>query len=171
MSSLRPEVNMRSLIAVVLLAAAGAPASPADPPAPAADITSLSWMVGGWAANEAGKSNEEHWLAARGGTMLGLHRDVKGGKTTGFEFLRIESRPEGLVYLASPGGKPATPFRATLVSGDRVVFENKEHDFPQRVLYWRAPGALHARIEGTIGGKTQSMEWRWTEAPPYGRPD
>jgi hypothetical protein len=171
MGSLRPEVNMRSLIAFVLLAAAGAPASPADPPAPAADITSLSWMVGGWTVNEAGKSNEEHWLAARGGTMLGLHRDVKGGKTTGFEFLRIESRPEGLVYLASPQGKPATPFRAIEVSGDRVVFENKEHDFPQRILYWRAPGALHARIEGTIGGKAQSMEWRWTEAPPYGRQD
>ena len=101
--------------------------------------------------------------------MLGLHRDVKGGKTTGFEFLRIESRPDGLVYLASPGGKPATPFRAIEVTGDRVVFENKEHDFPQRVLYWRAPGALHARVEGTIGGKAQAMEWRWSEAPAYGR--
>ena len=76
MSNLRPEVNMRSLIALFLLAAAGSPASPADPPAPAADITALSWMVGGWATNGAGQSNEEHWLAARGGAMLGLHRDV-----------------------------------------------------------------------------------------------
>jgi hypothetical protein len=160
---------MRSWIVLGLLAAAGSPASPADPPAPAAGLASLAWMVGGWGRSEGGEWNEEHWLAARGGTMLGLHRDVKGGKTTGFEFLRIEARPEGLVYLASPGGKPATPFRAVEVSGERVVFENKEHDFPQRVLYWRAPGALHARIEGTVGGKTESMEWRWTPAPAYSR--
>jgi hypothetical protein len=160
---------MRSLIVLGLLAAAGSPASPAAPPAPPAELASLSWMVGGWASNQAGEWNEEHWLAARGGTMLGLHRDVKGGKTTGFEFLRIEARPEGLVYLASPGGKPATPFRAIEVSADRVVFENKEHDFPQRILYWRAPGALHARIEGVMGGKASSMEWRWTPAPAYSR--
>ena len=51
-------------------------------------------------------------------------------------------------------------------SGDkRVVFENKQHDFPQRILYWLdAQGALHARIEGPQGGKTVSEEWVWKRA-------
>jgi hypothetical protein len=162
------EVNMRSLIVLALLMAAPAPAPPADP---AAQLASLSWMVGGWGSADGGAWAEEHWLAARGGTMLGLHRDVKGAKATGFEFLRIEAGPEGLVYRASPGGAPPTPFRAVEVSADRVVFENKAHDFPQRILYWKSPGALHARVEGPRGGKERSMEWRWPAIAAYGRQD
>jgi hypothetical protein len=156
---------MPSLLALALLLAPAAPPS-ADA---AAALARLSWMVGGWASSDAGNFTEEHWLAARGGTMLGVHRDVKGGRAVGFEYLRIEARPEGLVYLASPGGQPPTPFQAIEVSSDRVVFENKTHDFPQRILYWRSPGALHARIEGRQDGKEASMEWRWPAAPPYSR--
>ena len=157
---------MHVLIAIALLAAGAPTPAPSDP---AGQLARLSWMAGGWASREGGEWSEEHWLAARGGTMLGLHRDVRGARTTGFEFLRIEARPDGLVYLASPGGRPATPFRAIEVSEDRVVFENKEHDFPQRVLYWRSPGALHARIEGTQAGKPASMEWRWPATSAYSR--
>ena len=97
--------------------------------------------------------------------MLGLHREVRGARTTGFEFLRIEARPDGLVYVSSPGGRPPTEFRAIEVTGERVVFENEQHDFPQRVLYWRGTDALHARIEGTDRGKESSMEWRWPRLP------
>jgi hypothetical protein len=47
------------------------------------------------------------------------------------------------------------------------VFENPKNDFPQRILYWStAPGELWARIEGTVGGKEKSMEWRWERAKP-----
>jgi Domain of unknown function (DUF6265) len=157
---------MDVLIAVALLVAAPPSGTPADP---AAQLARLSWMTGGWASRDGEQWTEEHWLAARGGTMLGLHRDVRGGRTTAFEFLRIEARPDGIVYLASPGGRPATAFRAVEVSEERVVFENKEHDFPQRILYWRSPGALHARVEGMQGGKAESMEWRWTTTAPYSR--
>jgi hypothetical protein len=156
---------MRSLMVAATLALAPA-AGAGDAAGP---LAALAWMVGGWASEQDGTASEEHWVAARGGTMLGLHRDVKGGRTVGFEFLRIEAQPEGLVYLASPSGRPATPFRAVEVGADRVVFENKAHDFPQRILYWRSPGALHARIEGVMDGKASGMEWRWRAAPPYGR--
>jgi uncharacterized protein DUF6265 len=157
---------MRSLIVLALLMAAPASAPPADP---AAQLASLSWMVGSWGSTENGTWAEEHWVAARGGTMLGLHRDVKGAKATGFEFLRIEAGPDRLVYLASPGGAPATPFRAVEVSAGRAVFENEAHDFPQRILYWKSAGALHTRIEGPRGGQERAMEWRWPAIAAYGR--
>jgi hypothetical protein len=162
----RPEVDMRSLI---LLALCAVPAPPAASPGPEAQLAALSWMVGGWAGEEGGSFTEEHWLAPRGGTMLGVNRTVKGGRSAAFEFLRIEARADGLVYLASPGGKPATAFRAREVSAERVVFENKDHDFPQRVVYWRAEGALHARIEGVVAGTVSAREWRWTPTAACGR--
>ena len=60
---------------------------------------------------------------------------------------------------------PPTPFRLVESADKRAVFENKEHDFPQRILYWiDAAGALHARIEGPQDGRTVSEEWVWTRA-------
>ena len=48
------------------------------------------------------------------------------------------------------------------LKGKRVVFENRKHDFPKRIIYWLGDdGALHARIEGDPGGKEQAMEWSW----------
>jgi hypothetical protein len=106
---------------------------------------------------------EEVWLPPKGGAMLGLHRDVSKGRMVSFEFLRIETDKDGLVYLASPHGQPATPFRLLQSTKTRVVFSNPTHDFPQRVLYWLADdGRLHARIEGTQKGKPASEEWSWS---------
>ena len=105
---------------------------------------------------------EESWLAPKGNTMLGLHRDVKNDRTVSFEFLRIEAAADGITYWASPKGKPATPFRLIESGGKRVVFENAQHDFPQRIIYWlSSDDSLHAKIEGTMGGKSASYEWSW----------
>jgi hypothetical protein len=47
----------------------------------------------------------------------------------------------------------------------RAVFENRQHDFPQRILYWLdVGGALHARVEGPQAGRTVAEEWVWTKA-------
>jgi Domain of unknown function (DUF6265) len=44
----------------------------------------------------------------------------------------------------------------------RVVFENAEHEFPRRIIYWLGDdSSLHAKIEGTLGGKPASEEWTW----------
>ena len=147
----------------VLVLLAAAPATPPPPP-PAANVESLSWLAGTWEGRQGGVENEETWTVPRGGTVLGVHRDVKEGRTVGFEFLRIETTTEGLAYLASPQGRPPTAFKLKEMGKRRVVFENPGHDFPQRVLYWMGEdGSLHARIEGTMNGKAEGQEWRWTK--------
>jgi hypothetical protein len=144
---------------IVVLVLAGPPRSGAG----SADIASLAWLAGSWEGKDAaGLEMEEVWTAPKGGTMLGLHRDVKDGKLVSFEFLRIESGAEGLVYQAQPRGRPATPFPLKEAAAKKVVFENPRHDFPQRILYWVTDdGALHARVEGMQGGKLVAEEWSW----------
>jgi Domain of unknown function (DUF6265) len=93
-------------------------------------------MAGTWTGVQEKVEMEEHWLPPKGNTMLGLHRDVASGKTVMFEFLRIEWTPEGITYWASPRGRAATPFRLKEARDKYVVFENPEHDFPQRIIYW-----------------------------------
>ena len=136
------------------------------PAAPPTDVATLSWMSGLWAGSQDGIDTEEVWTSAKGGTLLGVHRDIKDGRTVSFEFFRVELVPEGLTYFASPQGRPATPFRAIETSRSRAVFENKQHDFPTRILYWLGEdGKLHARIEGTLHGQPASEEWAWSRQP------
>jgi uncharacterized protein DUF6265 len=149
-----------SLVAV--LALAGPDPSRAAVP----EISSLSWMAGSWEGKDAsGLEMEELWTAPKGGVMLGMHRDVKGDRLSSFEFLRIESGPDGLVYQAQPRGRPATPFPLKEAAARKVVFENLQHDFPQRIVYWATEdGALHARVEGMLKGKLEGEEWTWRRA-------
>ena len=151
---------------VIVLAplAGGAPAGeqPAAPAHAGGGITTLAWLSGCW----RGTDGEECWLEPRAGTMLGVHRGAGDGEgAPSFEFLRIVEEDGGLVYQASPGGRcPPTPFRAVEIGARRVVFANPEHDFPQRLTYWRESETLHARVEAEAEGETRGFELVWTRA-------
>ena len=151
---------MRTTLAAVI---AFSCVSGAQAQAPASGVENLAWFEGRWEGESDGLTMEEQWTSVRGGALLGVHRDVKGGRMVSFEFLRIEATPEGTFYYASPRSKPPVPFKLVESGATRAVFENRQHDFPQRILYWLdAKGAMHARIEGPQGGKTVSEEWIWT---------
>jgi hypothetical protein len=128
------------------------------------DLSTLGWMAGSWVGKDGAAEMEEVWLAPRAGSMVGLHRDTAGGKTLSYEFLRIEAAAEGITYWASPRGKPATPFKLVENGGERVVFENPDHDFPRRILYWKCGGDLCARTEGAVAGKPVAEQWHWSRA-------
>jgi hypothetical protein len=128
------------------------------------DLSALSWMTGHWTGVDGKVEMEEFWLPPKGNSMLGLHRDVANGKTMMFEFLRIDATPEGITYWASPRGRaPPTPFRLKELRENYVAFENLQHDFPQRIIYWMENGVVHAKVEGTMNGKAASEEWSWTK--------
>jgi uncharacterized protein DUF6265 len=127
-----------------------------------ATLADLAWMAGHWASEKDGVRTEEVWLAPAGSLMLAMNRGVAKGGSTSFEFLRIEQRKEGLVYVASPGGKGATEF-ALADFGERfALFANPAHDFPKGIRYeLDAAGALHASVSGDADGKEAAEEWTW----------
>ena len=78
---------------------------------PRGALADLVWLTGSWVVVEGDGLSEEHWTRPAGDTMMGLNRTVARGRTIAFEFLRIESTAQGVVYWASPGGRyPPTPF-------------------------------------------------------------
>ena len=127
-------------------------------------LPELSWLAGYWTFSKDGNTTEELWTHGSGYMMLGLHRDVYANGRSSFEFLRIMRTREGIVYVASPNGTPGTTFAMKDVSNQKVVFENLEHDFPQRIIYSRTGDKLTARIEDKSGEK--AMEWTWTKTKP-----
>jgi hypothetical protein len=135
-------------------------------PSSAGDVERLAWMEGRWVGEQDGATVEERWTGPIGGALLGIHADVKKGRLAFWEFLRIDTTEEGTFYFASPRSAAPTPFKLVSLEEKRAVFENRQHDFPQRILYWLdEQGRLHARIEGPRGGKTVSSEWVWTKKP------
>ena len=78
-----------------------------------------------------------------------------------YELVLIKEQSGRLAYEAHPSGQPSATFLSTTASESSVVFENPEHDFPQRVGYRReGSDSLYAWIEGDQGGKPAKMEFR-----------
>lgn len=125
------------------------------------DIARLSWLAGCWVGTQGEVTTEEHWTSPAGGEMVGMNKAVAGDRVVLFEFLHIAPQEGRLCYLASPRGGPVTPFCATTIGEHRVVFENLQHDFPQRIVYERHENVLRARTEGTVDGKQRSESWEW----------
>lgn len=154
---------MKKLLSLVLLMIlTGITQLNAQTPDPA--LPELAWLTGYWTSTQDGTAIEELWTNGSGYMMLGVHRDVYANGRSAFEYLRIMRTREGIVYVASPGGQPGTTFTMTENNDQKVVFENLEHDFPQRIIYSRSEDTLTARIEDESGEK--SMEWVWTKTKP-----
>lgn len=168
-----------ALVFISLVAAPGAAraqtpapaaASPAAAPtplvdgvaSPAATIADLGFLKGSWSAPQGPSEVEEHWTAPKAGTMIGMNRTTRADRTVAFEFLRVVTRPDGLYYMASPGGRPPTPFKLSAVAKDRATFTNPSHDFPQTISYWRDGEKLCASVAGKMKGQDAKEEWCWS---------
>jgi len=126
-----------------------------------ASVAGMTWMSGCWASVEGEPGSGEQWTVPAGRSMLGMSRTVRDGATVAFEFLRITEDEDGtIVLVALPSGQQSTMFALVSQSDNEVVFENREHDFPQRVIYRRMPGnLLVGRIEGTINGTARNIDF------------
>lgn len=144
---------MRLLLAglAALVSSCGAQAVGPPPRTP-------DWMAGYWLSCETGEVAES-WTGAGTGVLIGA--TLTQGQQAGFEFLRIADNGRGgYSYFSMPNGRsPATEFAMVSNANSRAVFENLEHDFPQRIIYERNGEHLHARIEDASAA--QGMDWNY----------
>ncbi len=98
----------------------------------AGSLADLSFMSGSWKGSMFGGVAEEHWTGASGGSMVGMFRLVREGKTAVTELTLIEEEEGGEVMLrfkhVGPGWRvwekdePLT-FRLREAGDGRAVFE------------------------------------------------
>ena len=140
-----------TVLALVLAASAAVPA---------AGIDQLKWIAGCWESVDPARGVEEQWMAPRGGTMLGIGRTVRDGKLVEYELVLLREDEGRLAYQAHPSGQASAVFLSKEVGPKRVVFENLEHDFPQRVGYELVgDDTLTAWIEGPSKGANKRIEF------------
>jgi hypothetical protein len=126
-------------VAFVLAARAAAPSfAQTTPP-------QMDWMGG----TLTGRHKEESCIGPQGNTMTGTSLSHSARQGTSFEFMRIVESARGLSFWAAPNGQTPVEFKLKEAGQQRIVFENPEREFPQRIHYWREGAVLRARIEGT----------------------
>ena len=126
-------------------------------------LQDIGWLAGDWQLGSAARCVEEQWTAASSNMLIGMSRTVAEGRTTSFEFMRIEARADGIYYVAQPGGRPPVDFKLASESPAELVFVNPGHaDHLKKIVYRReADGRLTARIEGENGGKAFAEDYAY----------
>jgi hypothetical protein len=159
------------LFAAPVVAQSVPPANPVapEPKAPASEVASLeplAWLEGCWRGDVNQREYREHWMPLRGGVLIGVSQTVLQDKMQGYEYLRLESRPDGVYYVARPSGKEEAAFRLQEQTVDTregrndtiFTFVNPRPEFPQRIIYRRASeGWLYATVEGKVGGADRQV--------------
>jgi hypothetical protein len=126
-------------------------------------VDRMAWLAGCWQGEFGEPGTVEQWLAPAGGTMLGMSRTIKRGKTAQFEFMQLRQLPDGaLAFIPQPSGRPATTFKFVSGGAKDALFENALHDFPQRISYALSePNRLLASIEGERNGRVRKIEFKF----------
>jgi hypothetical protein len=129
--------------------------------AQAQTVDQVAWLAGCWASERGEAGSGEQWMAPAGGTMFGVGRTLRGGRTVEHEFMQIRAGADGkLVFIALPSGQRETSFALATIGEREVAFENPQHYFPTRVSYrLQADERLVARIEGRRDGKPQGIDF------------
>lgn len=127
----------------------------------------LDWLAGYWLSCENGTEISETWSTRRGAAMLGTSLTLLADGSSTDEQMRIAFSfavgPDWQVhFIARPVGQEPATFRLVRHGAQEAVFENPEHDFPNRIRYRREGETLFARIEGREG---RSAEWTYRSAP------
>lgn len=128
-------------------------------------VDQFAWLTGCWTMTRGESVVEEQWLKPLGGTLMGISRTVKGGRTVEHEFLQIREVDGRIAYVAKPSGQAEATFPLKTFSDREVTFENPAHDFPQRIAYRRTAEGVTARVEGTRNGQTRGIDFVYSRCP------
>lgn len=154
-----------AVVAALPLAAAPAPGAVQEPPAPAAatvaTVDELAFLAGCWEGDlGGGTAIHESYTAPAGGAILGNSRVIRDGGTLFFEFSRIADDGAGVAFRPYPNGEATVSFALVRSSPFEAVFENPDHDHPQRIVYRRLGDRLTAEVGNLDGSRTERFPMR-----------
>jgi hypothetical protein len=123
-------------------------------------IESFDILTGKWKLESSNFTLIEEWEKINDTVFAGISHIEENGEKNISEKLHILKLYDHIVYIAQPGNNLPTLFTLISSEGNKFVFENNEHDFPQRVVYhFISNDRLNAFIEGEEEGKMKREEF------------
>ncbi len=146
---------------------------PQAPPAqgsatePKSPLQKLRWLVGTWRRETSKSISTETWrrLSDRTFEGEGVRLSTASGDTAFTESLRIVEMQGETFYLAKVAENPyPVAFKLTSFDSAQAVFENPDHDFPQRITYRHpASDSLTVLVAGDVQGKPRVIRFRFSK--------
>lgn len=128
------------------------------------ELEKVSWLLGTWQNNSAEGTATEAWTRENDSTLTATSYFVaNGADTVSTETILLQERGGKLFYVPTVKdqnqGQPVN-FTLTTISDKQLVFENPEHDFPQKITYTRITNdSVVAEISGMIEGKMNAQAY------------
>jgi len=121
------------------------------------------WLIGNWQKQTEKGVLTESWQKLDDSTLVGQSYFIVGPDTLSSESIRIEQRNRKLFYIPTVQGQNnglAVNFTLTSATDSAMIFENAEHDFPQKITYMKVKDdSLHAEISAIANGKLKSQRF------------
>lgn len=123
----------------------------------------LDRLNGLWQTHNSETDLYEEWKKEGRQRLQGKSYTMNGTDSIVFERVQISREDDGIYYTATVKDQNQDqPVQFKLIAEKEYAFtfENKQHDFPQRVIYrFVGRDSLVARIEGINKGEAQSQEF------------
>lgn len=120
-------------------------------------IKELAWLEGTWQNTTPDGLYTEQWTKESDSVFSADATVIKDKDTLFYETVVLDQKGDSLHYIVTtPKQNDAKPVSFTLKSftANSYIFENKQHDFPQRITYTKVTNdSLMAEISGTQDGK------------------
>ena len=126
------------------------------------ELSEISWVLGKWQVNES--NSFEEWDRVDDNLYRGKGYEIRKNDTLLTETINIVQDEKGIFYIPSVSdqneGKPVA-FKLVSKKVEELIFENKAHDFPQRIIYIRiGENQIDARIEGKKQGFFSEVKFK-----------
>lgn len=130
------------------------------------NLESIDWILGEWIQQTEQTTTFECWKKEDPTTFRGYGSTTQSGseKRRTEEYLLLTSLGEEIYYFAKvPHNELPTAFKLTEFSDSHAIFENLEHDFPNRLEYRLiAPQVLSVKVSGSA---SQGFEINFRRRP------
>jgi len=120
-------------------------------------LEKAAWLIGSWGNTTPEGILTEKWKKENDSVYHGESYFVIGKDTVFSESIQLEESKGKLVYNVTVPGQnngQATPFELTSSTDTQMVFENTNHDYPNKITYNKINNdSLAAEISGMQKGK------------------
>ena len=124
-------------------------------------LEEMNWLVGNWEQKLPDGILTETWTKENDSMLSGVSYFINAKDTIHFESIKLEQKKQELNYGSTVIGQnndECVDFKLTSATENIYVFENPEHDYPQKIAYKKVSSdRLIAIISGKMQGK-QSQE-------------
>ena len=130
------------------------------------DFKALQGLEGLWKMETSRGAIYEEWHTNSNNKMAGRSYRINNADTIVMERIELYREGNDIIYspvVSNQNNQQAVTFKLISITNGRYIFENKAHDFPQRIIYKiESKDAVHARIEGMRNGQERGSDFRYS---------